>query len=212
MNMKKPALILTAIICCGAIFAACSSDDSSGDSVAVNDAWTRITAPTATTGAVYMNLESADGDRLVSASVPSDVAGKTEIHETTGGHSMDGESDGDMDPGTTMEGGIAVEPADDSEGDMNSESSMEGESGDGSMESMDGEGGEMPEAMMGMRELEDGLELPAGEEVSLEPGGYHVMLLELKQPIAEGDTIEVTLMFENAGEVQVEAEAREVGS
>ena len=206
MKLKKPALILTAIVCCGALLAACSSDDSSSESVAVNDVWTRVTAPTATTGAVYMNLESADGDRLVSASVPSDVAGKTEIHETTGSDSMDGESEGDMDPGTTMEGGIAVEPADDSEGDMN------GESGDGSMEDMDGDSGDMPEAMMGMRQLEDGLELPAGEQVSLEPGGYHVMMLELKQPIEEGDTVEVTLTFENAGEVQVEAEAREVSS
>ncbi len=213
MNLKKPALILTAIVCCGALLAACSSDDSSSDSVAVNDVWTRVTAPTATMGAVYMNLESADGDRLVSASVPSDVAGKTEIHETTGSHSgMDAESDADMDPGTTMEGGIAVEPADDSEGDMESEGSMDGESGDGSMEGMDSESGDMPEAMMGMRQLEDGLELPAGEEVSLEPGGYHVMLLELAQPIAEGDTIQVTLVFENAGEVQVEAEARETES
>ncbi len=212
MNMKKPALILTAIVCCGALLAACSSDDSSSESVAVNDVWTRVTAPTATTGAVYMNLESADGDRLVSASVPTDVAGKTEIHETTGSHSTDGESGDDMDPGTTMEGGIAVEPADDSESDMDGEGNMDGESGDGNMEGMDSEGGEMPEAMMGMRQLEDGLELPAGEEVSLEPGGYHVMLLELEQPIAEGDTIEVTLTFENAGEVKVEAEAREVGS
>ncbi len=212
MNMKKPALILTAIVCCGALLAACSSDDSSSDSVAVNDVWTRVTAPTATTGAVYMNLESADGDRLVSASVPTDVAGKTEIHETTGSHNSDGDSESDMDPGTTMEGGIAVEPADDSESGMDGEGSMDGESGDGNMEGMDGESGEMPEAMMGMRQLEDGLEIPAGEEVSLEPGGYHVMLLELEQPIAEGDTIEVTLNFENAGEVKVEAEAREVGS
>ncbi len=63
-------------------------------------------------------------------------------------------------------------------------------------------------AMMGMREMKDGLELPAGEQVSLEPGGYHVMLLELQAPIAEGDTVPVTLTFEKAGEVQVDAQAR----
>jgi hypothetical protein len=199
MNLKKPALILSAIACCGALLAACGSDDSSSDPVAVNDVWTRVTAPTATMGAVYMNLESADGDRLVSVSVPADVAGRAEIHETVGGS----ESEGDMDPGTTMEGGIAVEPAEDDDA-----------GGDG-MEGMDGATGEdssMPDAMMGMRELEDGLELPGGEEVSLEPGGYHIMLLELKQPIAEGDTIPVTLEFENAGEVKVEAEARSTES
>lgn len=200
MNLKKPAMILTAIVACGALLAGCSSDDSSGESVAVSDVWTRVTAPTATTGAVYMKLESADGDRLVSASVPSDVAGRTEIHETVGGSEMEG----DMDPGTTMEGGIAVEPSEDGE-----------DSADGSMEGMEGATGEdssAPEAMMGMRELEDGLELPAGEEVSLEPGGYHIMLLELGQPITEGDTIPVTLEFENAGEVEVEAEARNAES
>ncbi len=128
------------------------------------------------------------------------MAGKTEIHETVGESGMEGE----MDPGTTMEGGIAVEPAEDGD-DMDSES-MEGTEG------ATGDDSEMPDAMMGMRELEDGLELPAGEEVSLEPGGYHVMLLELKEPIAEGDTISVTLKFENAGEVEVEAEARSTES
>lgn len=204
MNLKKPALILTAIVCCGALLAACSSDDSSGESVAVNDVWTRITAPTATTGAVYMKLESADGDRLVSASVPTGVAGKVEIHETVG----TGEMDGEMDTGTTMEGSSAMDPADDSEEGMQDEGGMDSES----MEGATGESSEMPEAMMGMRELEDGLELPAGEEVSLEPGGYHIMLLELQEPIVEGDTIPVTLMFENAGEVQVDAEARDAGS
>lgn len=203
MDLKKPALILTAIVCCGALLAACSSDDSSDESVEVNDVWTRVTAPTATTGAVYMNLESADGDRLVSASVPSSVAGRTEIHETVGGSEMEG----DMDPGTTMEGGIAVEPAEDEEsGQSESMDEMEG------MEGATGQSSDMPEAMMGMRELEDGLELPAGEQVSLEPGGFHIMLLELEQPIAEGDTFPVDLVFENAGEVEVEAQARNAES
>lgn len=177
MNMKKPALILTAIVCCGALLAACGSDDSANEGVKVSDTWTRITAPTATTGAVYMNLESTDGDRLVSASVPSGVAGKAEIHETvTSG----------ADTGSTMEG-----------------DTMEGDTAGGEME-----GGMSGDAMMGMREMKDGLELPAGEEVSLEPGGYHVMLLELQAPIVNGDTIPVTLMFEKAGEVQVDAQAR----
>lgn len=185
MNVKKPALILTAILCCGALLAACSSDDSSSDSVNVSDVWTRITAPTATMGAVYMKLESADGDKLMSASVPTDIAGKTEVHETvTGdeGESMEGESmNGDSMDGEHTDGG-----------DMGGET-MDGKEGD---------------AMMGMRPIES-LELPAGEEVSLEPGGYHIMLFELKAPIADGDTIPVTLTFEKAGEVTVDAEARD---
>lgn len=55
--------------------------------------------------------------------------------------------------------------------------------------------------VMRMRELEDGLAIPAGETVELKPGGYHVMFMDLAQPLVEGETVEVTLTFENAGDV-----------
>ena len=55
--------------------------------------------------------------------------------------------------------------------------------------------------VMKMRELESGLSIPAGETVTLEPGGYHLMFTELAGPLAEGDKAEVTLIFEKAGEV-----------
>ncbi|SFQ67582.1 hypothetical protein SAMN05421853_1194 [Roseivivax halotolerans] len=57
--------------------------------------------------------------------------------------------------------------------------------------------------VMRMRELEDGLPIPAGETVTLEPGGYHVMFMDLSAPLSEGDSAEVTLTFEKAGEVTV---------
>lgn len=41
-----------------------------------------------------------------------------------------------------------------------------------------------------------GLDLPAGKTVELKPGGYHVMLMDLKQPIKEGDIVDVTLTVE----------------
>jgi copper(I)-binding protein len=41
-----------------------------------------------------------------------------------------------------------------------------------------------------------GLDLPAGKAVELKPGGYHVMLMDLKKPLKEGDSIEVTLTIE----------------
>jgi len=41
-----------------------------------------------------------------------------------------------------------------------------------------------------------GLDLPAGKTVELKPGGYHVMLMDLKQPIKDGDLVEVTLTIE----------------
>jgi copper(I)-binding protein len=44
-----------------------------------------------------------------------------------------------------------------------------------------------------------GLELPAGNAVELKPGGYHVMLLDLKQELKTGDSVPVTLVIEGAG-------------
>lgn len=41
-----------------------------------------------------------------------------------------------------------------------------------------------------------GLDLPAGKMVELKPGGYHVMLLDLKQPLKAGDSVPVTLVVE----------------
>ncbi|MBL8343556.1 MAG: copper chaperone PCu(A)C [Rubrivivax sp.] len=56
------------------------------------------------------------------------------------------------------------------------------------------------------------LELPAGKAVKLEPGGYHVMLLDLKQQLKPGDTVSVTLVVEGAGgkreNVEVKAPVR----
>lgn len=51
--------------------------------------------------------------------------------------------------------------------------------------------------------------IPAGETVSLEPGGYHVMLLDLAEPLEVGATFELTLVFETAGEQTVTVEVRE---
>ena len=51
----------------------------------------------------------------------------------------------------------------------------------------------------------DRIELPAGATASLQPGGYHVMLLDLVAPLAEGDQLELTLSFELAGEIVVTA-------
>ena len=52
--------------------------------------------------------------------------------------------------------------------------------------------------VMKMRALPGGLALPAGKAVALKPGGYHLMLLDLKQPLKTGDTVPVTLVFEGA--------------
>ncbi|WP_287741861.1 copper chaperone PCu(A)C [Diaphorobacter sp.] len=49
--------------------------------------------------------------------------------------------------------------------------------------------------VMKMRPL-PALDLPAGQALELKPGGYHIMLLDLKQPVAQGSTVPLTLVFE----------------
>jgi copper(I)-binding protein len=56
----------------------------------------------------------------------------------------------------------------------------------------------MSGSTMQMRALTDGLELPAGKTVELKPGGYHVMLMDLKQPLKAGDTVPLSLVVEGA--------------
>jgi copper(I)-binding protein len=63
----------------------------------------------------------------------------------------------------------------------------------------------MADGMMRMAELPDGLPLPAGEAVQLRPGGEHIMLLGLDQPLAEGERLALTLTFEQAAPQTVEA-------
>ena len=58
--------------------------------------------------------------------------------------------------------------------------------------------------VMKMNELPDGLVIPAGGSVALEPGGYHLMFLQLTRPLVEGESIPVTLTFEKAGAVEVQ--------
>lgn len=63
----------------------------------------------------------------------------------------------------------------------------------------------MESNMMMMQQLRDGLPLVAGQPVSLAPGGNHLMLLGVKEPLAIGTTVELTLTFETAAPVEVVA-------
>ena len=57
--------------------------------------------------------------------------------------------------------------------------------------------------MMKMRALSEGIDIPAGGTVELAPGGYHVMMMGLVQPLYEKACVEVILNFETAGELPV---------
>ena len=58
--------------------------------------------------------------------------------------------------------------------------------------------------MMRMRAVR-ALDIPARTTTTLKPGGYHVMLMDLKRPLAVGDSIPLTLTFERAGTIEINA-------
>jgi periplasmic copper chaperone A len=191
---SRLAASIAAMLLVAAGATACGDDDSttttteaaggSSEELTISDVWARPATDLAATdrSAIYMVIEGgSEDDALVAAMVPTDIAAVTEVHETT----MAEQGDGDMDGSADM----------DSEGDIDGGADMESE-------------GDMNGGMMQMREV-DRIDIPAGGTVLLEPGGFHVMLLELQTPLVPGDTVDVTLTFELAGERTVTAEVRE---
>jgi hypothetical protein len=63
--------------------------------------------------------------------------------------------------------------------------------------------------VMRMAQVEGGIEVPAGGQVELKPGGYHVMLIGLTRDLNVGDKFPVTLEFESGNTLAVEAEVRQ---
>lgn len=69
----------------------------------------------------------------------------------------------------------------------------------------------MDGSVMKMRRIE-GLDLKSGASKVLKPSGDHVMLLDLKQPLKEGDLVKLTLTFEKAGPLDIEATVEPPGA
>ena len=118
--------------------------------VTVKDAWVRATVAQQKATGAFMQLQSAQDAKLISAQSP--VAGLVEVHEMS------------------MDGGV-----------------------------------------MKMRAIPS-LALPAGKAVDLKPGGYHVMLMDLKGQVKDGDTVPVTLVVEGKDgkrqNIEIKASAR----
>lgn len=169
---------------CGDDGGSTTSDSTAATSAAASSApkisgqWVRASSTDMT--AAYMTITSADGDKLVSASVDKSIAGMVQIHETVAADSSMGSatSMGSMGSDTTM-------------GHMGSDSSMAGT-------------GEMK-----MQEVKS-IDLPKGTAVELKPGGYHVMVMELAKPLEKGSEVKLTLTFEKAGTVDVTAPVSDV--
>src|SRR5262245_1494492 len=70
----------------------------------------------------------------------------------------------------------------------------------------------MEQGVAKMRPVEGGLEIKPGETVELKPGGFHVMLTGLKQPLQKGAKVKGTLEFEKAGKVEIEYAVEALGA
>ena len=66
--------------------------------------------------------------------------------------------------------------------------------------------------VMRMREVEGGLAIPPGATVALAPGGLHLMMMGLKEPLKQGERVPVTLVFEKAGSIDVELAVTAMGA
>jgi len=69
----------------------------------------------------------------------------------------------------------------------------------------------MEGGVMKMRELPNGLEIPAGATVELKPGAFHVMMTGVSKPFVKGERVKAALTFEKAGKVDVEFAVEAVG-
>ena len=70
----------------------------------------------------------------------------------------------------------------------------------------------MDGGVMKMRPLEKGLAIDPGKTVKLAPGGYHLMIMDLKSQLKQGDKVPVTLEFEKAGKVTLSLDVMGVGA
>lgn len=179
---------LVGLVTASLLFAACSGGDGE---LTLSDARSRMSPMLTGVGAVFLDIENGtdEDDRLLGASVDAAVAGHVELHETI---------DTSAEDGATSDGAMQDE-ADDADGAMADDAE-----GMGAPVAPTSEGF----AMMGMREIE-ALDIPAGETVSLAPGGYHLMLLDLAADLEPGQEFDLTLEFERAGERTVTVTVRE---
>jgi copper(I)-binding protein len=70
----------------------------------------------------------------------------------------------------------------------------------------------MANGVMKMHPVEGGLVIEPGKTVKLAPGGYHLMMTDLKHPFKQGDKVPVTLDFEKAGKVNVSLDVQGIGA
>ncbi len=190
-------VVVTASLTLGAsslAAAGCGTSESAPTTgVEVTGAWARTTAWGATTGVVYMTITGNQTDRLDSLTVDPSIAAAAELHQMV-------TADGTVVAGQGGGGGGMNMPGM-PEGAMDHGSDDAGSDGDGADTGSD-------QAMI-MKPVTGGLAIPSGRDIVLGPGGYHVMLQELAQPLAAGDSFPLVLHFQRAGDQTVDVEVRD---
>lgn len=187
-RLLPAALAMTlALAACGDDAEETSAEDS-GSSVRVVEVaegitatgpWARSTPAEAENGAAYFTLSSVGDLVIMTASAPAEIAGAVELHETVPAHDTEATDDTQATDGEAAEDDSAAES-----------------------------GGDGMDTAMTMRQV-DSIVVPAGGSVVLEPGGLHVMLLDLAEPLEAGDTFDLTLTTETGDELTVPIEVRD---
>lgn len=70
----------------------------------------------------------------------------------------------------------------------------------------------MTDGVMRMRRIDGGIEIKPGATVALRPGGMHVMFMDLKQQLAQGEKVKGTLVFEKAGTIEITFDVAPIGA
>jgi copper(I)-binding protein len=198
--MRRPSRLASGsaavLLGAGLLLAGCGDDDSASDDTTTTVAEATTTeAPDTTAPAGELTVDGV----WARTSPAMTTAGAAYLQITNGTDTDDALVGAAVDAsiaGTVELHEVIMAPA-------GSDTTMGGESG-GDMSTTTAAGG----GMMTMSPVEE-IPVPAGETVGLAPGGYHIMLLDLVAPLEMGSTIEITLTFENAGEMVVEAEVRD---
>ncbi|MCP3992744.1 MAG: copper chaperone PCu(A)C [Actinomycetia bacterium] len=160
--------------------AACGDGTTTTGGLESSGAWARTSPMNADAGAIYMTITADEAVSIVSASVPSDVAGRVEFHETV--------------PVSEADGDTMAHDGEDDEGAMGEDGAMDDE-------------GAMGEMAMTMQAVTT-IEIAADGEAVLEPGGMHLMIFDLAEPLEAGQTFDLTLVTADGVELVVPIEVR----
>ena len=187
--IRRSATVLAALSLGVAALSGCSSDDDATDTSTTVASAQDTTTTAATDGELTMTGAWA----RTSPMMASNGAIYMEITNAT-----------DADDALLS---VSVDPSIAATAELHETRAAGGDMGGGDMGGGD-MGGDMGSSttapMMEMAEI-DRLDIAAGEAVSLQPGGYHIMLMNLAAPLTEGQELVVTLTFENAGDIEVTA-------